>query len=488
MATEEVPITVGATKYGSIENHEEKGAKRKNDKKRHHEQESVEQSKKKEARVLLTACILCFVFMCAEIAGGILAGSIAILTDAAHLLSDLAGMLIGVAAIYLSQHPATGTMTYGYHRAEILGALASIALVWVMTGILIFEACRRLQDPPEVDGKLMFIIATLGLFINVAMAYVLGGIEDSHSHGHSHAGIFNQLGYTAHDTHSDHDSDGHSHHSHGHSHDDSHSHHDDNHSHHDDTHSHHDDTHSHHSHDSHGHGHGHSSDDDSDHSHGHGHGHGHGHSDSHGSESKEAWEMKKIVKEIERAHSRRFYTGHDNHGHDHGHGHGKSPKRNNGKRVGGNVQAALIHVIGDLIQSVGVMIAAGVIWYNPKWNIVDPICTFFFALIVLYTTWDTVRSQIHILMEGAPGDAEDIKNKLALIKDVESVHCFHVWTLTSGKLALTAHLLTKKVSDTKILKIAGAICQAHGVEHTTFQVEFVNEHETICDSKCHVYK
>jgi zinc transporter 2 len=86
-----------------------------------------------------------------------------------------------------------------------------------------------------------------------------------------------------------------------------------------------------------------------------------------------------------------------------------------------NIKAALIHVIGDIIQSVGVVIAAIIIYYKPEWNIVDPICTFLFSVIVLFTTISITRQCISILMEAAPEKyknaniADDIKNKVFYI-------------------------------------------------------------------------
>eukprot|EP00466_Bigelowiella_natans_P016019 jgi/Bigna1/84107/fgenesh1_pg.123_\ len=80
--------------------------------------------------------------------------------------------------------------------------------------------------------------------------------------------------------------------------------------------------------------------------------------------------------------------------------------------------------------------------YNPEMRVVDPICTLVFALIVLCTTFNAVRSQVHILMEGAPRNAGVIREKLMAMPTIVGIHCFHCWTLTSGKIALSAHLLT----------------------------------------------
>ena len=81
--------------------------------------------------------------MVVEIAGGVIANSLAIMSDAAHLLSDLAGFLISLFAIMLARRPATSGLSFGFHRVEILGALVSILLIWILTGVLFIEAIER---------------------------------------------------------------------------------------------------------------------------------------------------------------------------------------------------------------------------------------------------------------------------------------------------------------------------------------------------------
>ena len=87
-----------------------------------------------------------------QVVGGIYANSLAVLTDAAHLLSDLAGFLISIFALWLASIEPTSTLSFGFHRAEILGALLSVLLIWVMTGILVYEAVFRVRNPEDVDG------------------------------------------------------------------------------------------------------------------------------------------------------------------------------------------------------------------------------------------------------------------------------------------------------------------------------------------------
>lgn len=79
---------------------------------------------------------------------------------------DLAGFLISLVALTLARRPASQLMSYGYHRAEILGALGSLALVWLMTVWLVVEALGRLSHPPPIDGRLMSGIAAMGVLVN----------------------------------------------------------------------------------------------------------------------------------------------------------------------------------------------------------------------------------------------------------------------------------------------------------------------------------
>jgi len=145
------------------------------------------------SRKLGKAVVFCLIFMVVETVGGVLANSLAILADAAHLLSDIAGFVISLCAICAAGWEATPSQSFGFYRLEILGGLLSIQLIWLLTGILVYEAIRRLFDPSQlVDGRLMFGIASVGLLVNLAMIFMLGhdcgvgqlGHHENHSHQH----------------------------------------------------------------------------------------------------------------------------------------------------------------------------------------------------------------------------------------------------------------------------------------------------------------
>lgn len=311
-------------------------------------------------RKLLLVTAIGLIFMMMEFIGGYIAGSLAVISDAVHMLTDVLGFVISLTAIWIGRKPASDRLSFGFHRVEIVGAMVSIMVIWVLTGILLYSAVLRFADFLEegaeqvVDGKTMFIIAFIGLVMNVVMMKVLGG------HGHGH-GL-----------------EGHGH-SHGHS----------------------------HAHGSHDLEDGHAED---DHEHGDHAGHGHGHGHSHGSH------------------------GHteDDHADEDDHVPKKKPSRWSklwgSKFENLNIQAAYLHVLGDLLQSVGVTIAGAVIWWKPDWQLADPIMTFVFSILVIATTLSTVKESLRILMEGTPRGVEPskIESGLRACTSVVAVHDLHI--------------------------------------------------------------
>jgi zinc transporter 2 len=140
-------------------------------------------------RKMIIISIICTLFLISELIGGVIANSLAILTDAAHLCSDLSGFIISIIAIYIGKKKPNKTYTFGYYRAEVLGALISVITIWILTGLLLKEAYDRLITPSEIKAGVMLLIAVLGLICNLAMMKVL---HSGHEHGggcsHGHAG------------------------------------------------------------------------------------------------------------------------------------------------------------------------------------------------------------------------------------------------------------------------------------------------------------
>ena len=236
--------------------------------------------------------------------GGVLSGSLAILTDAAHVFSDILGFCISIISMHITTRPASVSMSYGFHRAEIIGALLSIALIWGLTAWLLSESIHRLVHPTDVEGFVMLMTACGGLAGNIIMGLVLG-----HTHNHKHSG------------------EGHSHdHSHEHSHD-------------------------------------------------------HSHSKPHNYEKNNDFQ--------------------------------KTPQTLI-KTKNLNMKAAIIHVLGDALQSVGVIIAGIVIYFNPSYSQADPVCTILFSIIVMFTTIPIVKDCIRVLMEGTPAEINPGEITIAL--------------------------------------------------------------------------
>jgi cation diffusion facilitator family transporter len=133
----------------------------------------------KAKRKLILVCCVCSLFMLIEFIGGLLANSLAIMTDAAHLLSDLGGFIISIFAIYISKFPPTNKFTYGFHRAEIVGAIASVFLIWILTTLLLIESLSRIIQSlvsdihHNVNGGFMLLTSSVGLVFNMIMAYIL---------------------------------------------------------------------------------------------------------------------------------------------------------------------------------------------------------------------------------------------------------------------------------------------------------------------------
>ncbi|XP_059287863.1 metal tolerance protein 1 [Lycium ferocissimum] len=356
------------------------------------------QERSASMRKLCIAVVLCIIFMAVEVVGGIKANSLAILTDAAHLLSDVAAFAISLFSLWASGWEANPRQSYGFFRIEILGALVSIQMIWLLAGILVYEAIARLiHDTGEVQGFLMFVVSAFGLVVNLLMALLLG-------HDHGHHG-----------------------HDHGHGHDHN------------------------HNHEEHAHSHG-------DHEHGHGeHTHIHGISVSrhhhHNEGPSNAHDVDHTVPLLKNS----------------GEGEKKKKQRNI------NVQGAYLHVLGDSIQSIGVMIGGAIIWYKPEWKIIDLICTLIFSVVVLGTTIRMIRSILEVLMESTPReiDATRLESGLCAMEEVLAIHELHIWAITVGKVLLACHVKIQPDADADMVleKVVDYIRREYNISHVTIQIE-----------------
>jgi cobalt-zinc-cadmium efflux system protein len=126
-----------------------------------------------DRRWLGAALTLITVFMAAEVAVGVIAGSLALLSDAAHMLTDAASIVLALIAMRLAARPARGGYTYGLKRAEILSAQANGLTLLLLGTWLAYEAVRRLIEPPRVEGGLMLVTALAGIVVNVAATWCI---------------------------------------------------------------------------------------------------------------------------------------------------------------------------------------------------------------------------------------------------------------------------------------------------------------------------
>lgn len=338
------------------------------------ENSNLESLKRSTSALKLCGLIfLCLIAMVVEIIGGLRAHSLAVMTDAAHLLSDVAGFSVSLFAVWASSWEATPRRSYGYNRLEVLGALVSVQLIWLVSGFLIYEAIDRiLSQKAKVDGLLMFVIAAFGFILNLFMVLWLDHSHSHSSHGHSHF----------------------CHHNHNHN------------------------LHSHQNH--------------LDHDHEHDH------------EKEEVYTLTK-------------------------------QENNSSSMLNINLQGAYLHVISDMIQSIGVMIAGVILWLKPDWFIVDLICTLVFSVLALATTFSMLSHITGILMEGTPREVniESLENDLKEIKGVHDLHDLHIWSITVGKVVLSCHVVAEPgVCSRELISKIRHLCEKrYHVFHSTIQVE-----------------
>lgn len=123
---------------------------------------------------------LTLTYMSAEVVGGLLTGSLALLADAAHMLTDAGGLALALFAIRFAQRPATPQKTYGYLRVEILSALLNAVVLLLLTVCILYEAYQRFLSPPEILSGPMLAVACIGLIVNlISMRLLAGGASQS---------------------------------------------------------------------------------------------------------------------------------------------------------------------------------------------------------------------------------------------------------------------------------------------------------------------
>lgn len=139
-----------------------------------------------------------------------------------------------------------------------------------------------------------------------------------------------------------------------------------------------------------------------------------------------------------------------------------------------NTRAALLHVVGDLLGSVAAITAGAVIMLT-GWTPIDPLLSLLVAGLILVSAWRLLSEALHVLLEGVPlgVDLQEVGHSLADVEGVSSVHDLHIWTLSSGKIALSAHLDLDRLEDWPriLLEARRLLSGRHGIGHVTLQPE-----------------
>jgi zinc transporter 2 len=379
--------------------------------------ENNNSSKNKLIKVLCVSSL----FFLIELTGGLISGSLALLSDSFHLLSDVIGFLISLIAVIVAQRKPTKKYSFGYHRAEIIGALLSLAFIWVLTIGLVIGAIDRLRNPVEINSKVMLGTSIIGVFINIILAFTL----HTHDHGHTHS------------------------HSHGHEHEHHHEHENEQANKHENHHEH-----------------------ENEHVNEHEHEDKLKHEDHHKHENKNFNPHKPNQNEASTSedHGESTATG------------GESLIEHY-KKENINVKAAIIHILGDLISSLGVVLAATIIYFDPSKVYIDPITTFIFSIIVIFTTVNLLKQTLSVIMESTPEhiDSDEVTKDIKEINGIIDIHDLHIWNITIGKPAIAAHIMVKNEGLNveeyqRILNNAQYIlCTKFGIHHTTLQIEYLDD-------------
>ncbi len=271
---------------------------------------------------ILTSFLLIFLFMLVEAVGGVLSGSLALLADAGHMLSDAVALGLSYLAFRLGRRAADGRRSYGYARLEVVAGFVNALTLFAVVVWILWEAAWRLQQPQPIIAGPMFWVAVVGLLVNLFVLWYLTRGDSDHV----------------------------------------------------------------------------------------------------------------------------------------------------------NVRGAVLHVLGDLLGSVGAIVAAIVIWLT-GWTPIDPLLSVFVSVIILRAAWGLLRSTLHILLEGAPNDAdadEVVAHLKTTVEGVRGVRHVHLWSITSGRVMATLQVEPKPGADIRAMldKVEKALHDRFGIDHATIGLDW----------------
>jgi cobalt-zinc-cadmium efflux system protein len=272
---------------------------------------------------LTTVLVLTAAFMVVEVVGGLLSGSLALLADAGHMLTDVAALGLAVVSQRVAQRPADARRTYGYLRLEILAALLNGAILFALSVWIVVEAAHRLGNPQPIKGTLFAAIAAVGLVVNLVALRLLHGDAN-------------------HDL---------------------------------------------------------------------------------------------------------------------------------------NTRGAYLHILGDLLGSVGALAAAGIVIMT-GWTLADPIVSVMLSLLILVSAWRLLRESVDVLLEAVPKHIrmDEVERRLRAVPGICDVHDLHVWTVTSGVIAMSGHVVVPELADhPRALAASHEAMGSLGIGHATIQVEIAGE-------------
>ena len=273
-------------------------------------------------RAVLIGLLLTGSFMVAEIVGGVLSGSLALIADAGHMLTDTVALFLAWLGFRLGRRPADARRSFGYSRLEVLAGLVNAVTLFGLVGWIAYEAVQRFLEPQEVLAGPMLVVAVLGLLINLLVFRILSAADADHV----------------------------------------------------------------------------------------------------------------------------------------------------------NIKGALLHVLGDLLGSVGAIAAALVIWLT-GWMPIDPILSVFVSLLILRSAWALLMRTFNILMEGAPDgfDIERLQRELpAAIDGLANIGHLHVWSLSSGQTMATLEIQLEPDADPAAVtaSVRDALEREHDVNHATIEIDW----------------
>ncbi len=274
-----------------------------------------------EKKILFSFFII-FGFMLVEAVGGIISGSLALLADAGHMFTDAFALGLAFAAFRIGRRAADSRRTFGYARFEVIAGLVNALTLFAIVGFILWEAVDRFRDPQPVLAGSMFVIAVIGMLVNLFVLWLLTRGDSEHV----------------------------------------------------------------------------------------------------------------------------------------------------------NIKGAILHVMGDLLGSVGAVIAAVVIWYT-GWTPIDPILSVFVSVLILRSAWTLLKNTLHILLEGAPqeADASAIAAHLrANIPGLADVSHVHVWQITSGRALATLKVRPRPDADLRELtmRVEAVLHKSFSIEHATVGIDW----------------